>query len=100
MDNKDLQCILENYYRNMETMQPADKRYKSEYNSHDSTPEWGGLTDPTKGPSMMTPSVDEEEPDRLSKMKNLIKMEIKRAPKKMTYAIRVLESLLHKIDSL
>ena len=100
MDNKDLQCILENYYRNMETMQPADKRYKAEYDRHNSTPEWDGMTDPSKGPSMMTPSVDEEEPDKVSKMKSLIEMEIKRAPKKMTYAIRVLNSLLQKIDSL
>lgn len=99
MDNKDLQCILENYYRNMETMQPSDKRYKSEYNRHDSTPEWDGLTDPSKGPSMLTPSVDEEEPDKLSKIKNLIEAEIKKAPEKMTYAIRVLKSLLQKIDS-
>lgn len=100
MDNKDLQCILENYYRNMETMQPADKRFKADYDRHNSTPEWDGLTDPSKGPSMLTPSVDEEQPDKVSKMKNLIEMQIKRAPKKMTYAIRVLRSLLQQIDSL
>jgi hypothetical protein len=100
MDNKDLQCILENYYRNMETMQPADKRYKTDYDRHNSTPEWEGLTDPSKGPSMLTPSVDEEEPDTISKVRNLIEMEIKRAPKKMTYAVRVLKSILSKIGSL
>jgi hypothetical protein len=100
MDNKDLQCILENYYRNIETMQPTDKRYKTDYDRHNSTPEWEGLTDPSKGPSMLTPSVDEEEPNMISKVRNLIEMEIKRAPKKMTYAIRVLKSILSKIDSL
>lgn len=103
MDNKDLHCILENYYRSMETMQPASQRFKAEYDRRNSTPEWDAMTDPSKGPQTMTPSVDEEQigqQDKTSKMKALIEMEIQRAPKKMTYAIRVLKKLLQQMDSL
>ena len=84
-------------------MQPASQRFKAEYDRHNSTPEWAGLTDPSKGPQTLTPSVDEEEighQDKMSKMKALIEMEIQRAPKKMTYAIRVLKKLLQQMESL
>jgi len=103
MNNTDFRCILENYYRNIETMQPASQRFKAEYDRRNSTPEWSGMTDPSKGPQMLTPSVDEENVggrDKMSKIKALIEIEIQRAPKKMTYAIRVLKKLLNQMESL
>lgn len=103
MDNKDFACILENYYRNIETMQPSDQRMKVKRDELNSADVWRGIVDPSKGPGMYTPSIDEEEvakPDKMSKMRELIEAEIKRAPKKMTYAIRVLNGLLKKMESL
>ncbi len=103
MDNKDLHCILENYYRNMETMQPASQRFKVKNDIPNSTSEWSALNDPSRAQSTMTPTVDEEEvahQDKMSKMKALIEMQIQRAPKRMTYAIRVLKKLLAQMESL
>lgn len=80
-------------------MQPGDQKFRPSVDRKHSTPEWDGITDPTKGPSMLTPSVDEEEVTPVEKIRKLIKQEIKRAPSKMTYAKRVLKKLLRACSS-
>jgi hypothetical protein len=45
-------------------------------------------------------SVDEEQLDAAGKLKKMIQHEIDVAPKKMTYAKRVLKKLLDQMDSL
>ena len=88
----------------METMQPiASKIMKvddQKRNPAHSTPQWDGVIDPAKGNMLNSFSVDEENLDDKGKLKKLIQQEIDIAPKKMTYAKRVLQKLLNHIDSL
>lgn len=104
MKTTDLQnlktLVTEMQYRDMESMQPSIQKFKAEYDKKNSTGVWSGMTDPSKGPSMYTPSVDEEQVSEKEKIKNLIQQEINNAPKRMTYARRVLRSLLKKVDSI
>jgi len=106
MTPKDFTRIQELYcegsYRDIETMQPSARNIKVDRDLRNSTDGvWGGITDPSRGPSMYTPSVDEEVVETSTdKIKKLIQHEIDVAPKKMTYAKRVLKKLLDNIDSL
>lgn len=88
----------------METMQPtASKIMKvndQKRNPALSTPQWDGVVDPAKGNMLNSFSVDEEQLDDKGKLKKLIQQEIDVAPKKMTYAKRVLQKLMNHIDSL
>lgn len=101
--NKIHNLVLEQQYRNMETMQPTANMLKvsdQKRNPRLSTPEWDGLVNPSKGNMLNSFSVDEEQLDATGKLKKLIQQEIDVAPKKMTYAKRVLKKLLDQIDSL
>ena len=94
------QIVSEAVYRDIETMQTGDQKYRPTLDKHNSTTEWDGIIDPTKGPNMLTPSVDEEEASVVDKLKSIINKELEIAPKKMTYAKRVLKKLLKLCDSL
>lgn len=88
----------------METMQPSAfkimKVNDQKRNPALSTPVWDGIVDPAKSNMLNSFSVDEEQLDEKGKLKKLIQKEIDAAPKKMTYAKRVLNKLLDQIDSL
>lgn len=103
-DITNINILVENQYRNMETMQPPASKImqvnNQKRNPAYSTPQWDGIVDPAKGNMLNSFSVDEEQLDEKGKLKKLIQMEIDVAPKKMTYAKRVLNKLLNQIDSL
>jgi hypothetical protein len=103
-DINNINILLENQYRNMETMQPSASKIMrtsdQRRNPALSTPQWDGITDPAKGNMLNSFSVDEEQLDDKGKLKKLIQQELDVAPKKMTYAKRVLKKLLDQIDSL
>jgi hypothetical protein len=101
--NKIHNLVLEQQYRNIETMQPTANMLKVDNQKRSptlSTPVWDGLVNPSKGNLLNSFSVDEEQLNTTDKLKKLIQQEIDVAPKKMTYAKRVLKKLLDQIDSL
>lgn len=101
--NKIHNLVLEQQYRNMETMQSTANMLKvddQKRNPRLSTPAWDGIVDPAKGNMLNSFSVDEEQLDATGKLKKMIQHEIDVAPKKMTYAKRVLKKLLDQMDSL
>lgn len=107
MTNSDIDKIhnlmLEQQFRNMETMQPTANMIKAsdqKRNPRLSTPAWDGIVDPAKSKTLNTISIDEEQPDAAGKIKKMIQHEIDVAPKKMTYAKRVLKKLLDQMDSI
>lgn len=101
--NKIHSLVMERQYRDIETMQSTANMLKvddQKRNPRLSTPAWDGLVNPSKGNMLNSFSVDEEQLDVAGKLKKLIQQEIDAAPKKMTYAKRVLKKLLDQIDSL
>ena len=102
-DIDNIATLMESHYRNIETMQSSSKVGGVTDLKRDpahSTPQWDGMVDPTRGNMLNSFSIDEEQPDIKSKLKNIIQKEIDVAPKKMSYTKRVLKKLLTVLDSL
>lgn len=101
MDTTDFAKINNLYesYNGIEATQNTTGRFRPPTDLKNSTTNtWGGLTDPSLGPQMYTPTV-EEEVTPIEQIKKLIQQEIDRAPKGMTYAKRVLRKILKLADS-
>lgn len=103
-DIYNINLLIENQYRDVETMQPTASKIRNvsdqKRNPALSTTVWDGIVDPAKDNMLNSFSVDEEQLDEKGRFKKLIQHEIDAAPKKMTYAKRVLKKLLDQIDSL